>query len=83
MRDQEVSELAQRWPDWRVWRSQLGDGEPGKVYATRRRDLTDREIRAGLARTLPAFYTEDHISTLRRQLDEQLVIEAGLRAATP
>jgi hypothetical protein len=83
MNDQEVSELAQQWPDWNVWRSQVVGGQPGKVYATRRRDLTAREICAGLAPTLPAGYARDHIGTLRRQLDQQQVIEEGLRAATP
>lgn len=85
MSDPEVSELARQYPDWKVWRSRIGEDIPGEVHATRRRDLTPSEIRAGLSPTLPVGYTADHhMQTLREQLARQSQIEADLHgSATP
>ncbi len=84
VRDPEVSELARQYPGWKVWRSRVGEDIPGEVHCTRRRDLTDREIRAGLSPTLPSGYTTNHMQTLREQLVAQAEIEADLkRSATP
>lgn len=79
MNDPEVSELKQQYPGWNVWRSRVGKNKPGKVHATRRRDLTDDEMRAGLSPTLPVGYTDHHLKTLRDQLAEQSRIESGLQ----
>jgi len=85
MNDPEVSELEQQYPGWNVWRSRVGEDIPGEVHCTRRRDLTDDELRAGLAVTLPVGYTNHHhMQTLREQLARQSQIEAGLqRPDTP
>jgi hypothetical protein len=82
MNDPEVSELKRLYPGWNVWRSWVGEDIPGKVHATRRRDLTDGEMRAGLAVTLPVGYTDHHMQTLREQLAEQSRIEKSLSSTS-
>ncbi len=82
MRDPEVSELARQYPAWKVWRSRIGEDICGKVYATRRKTLTSREVLAGLSPTLPVGYATDHMRTLRAQLIEQAQIEESL-SSTP
>lgn len=84
MNDPEVSELKRQYPGWYVWRSRVGEDAWGKIHATRRRDLTDDELRAGLAVTLPVGFTNHHMQTLRKQLARQSQIEAELqKSATP
>jgi hypothetical protein len=67
--------LAAEFPEWHLWCSRGGDGEPCALMATRRRVLTDTEIHAGLARTLPMGFHGD----LRTQLAEQAEREDALR----
>jgi hypothetical protein len=67
--------LAEEFPEWHLWCSRGGDGEPRALMATRRRMLTDTEIDAGLARTLPMGFHGD----LRTQLAEQAEREDTLR----
>jgi hypothetical protein len=84
MRDPEVSKLAKQYPAWKVWRSRIGEDICGEVYATRRKILTSREVRAGLSPTLPIGHTTNHLQTLRDQLAKQAEIEADLKqSATP
>jgi hypothetical protein len=47
-----VPELKNDWPAWHIWVT-----DAGTIMATRRRDLTDDELRAGLAMTLPLGVT--------------------------
>ena len=71
--EQVIAQLTAQYPGWNVWRSNDGDG-PGELMATRRRVVTDTEMRAGLARTLPVGYHGD----LRAQLAEQAEREDAL-----
>jgi hypothetical protein len=71
---EEIIELSADWPGWRFWRTRGGNGRPGTVMATRRRDLTDAELYAGLAVTLPMGYDGD----LRKQLHIQSLREEAL-----
>lgn len=65
--DQGLQEsLAERFPDYCIWRSRRGD-RPNGWCATRYRPLTDEELRGGLARTLMA----GNPRCLRVQLEEQ------------
>ena len=65
--EQAIGQLAEQFPAWHIWAARRGDGTPGDLMATRRRNLTTAELDAGLARTLPMGYGTD----LRAQLAEQ------------
>lgn len=58
------------FPGWQVWRS-----DAGRWYATRSRDLTDAELRAGCAMTVAA----DDSAGLRGLLAEQTCGGCGSR----
>ena len=62
-----IDQIAAQFPHWHIWRGRREDGTPGDLMATRRRDLTQAELDAGLARTLPMGFFGD----LRTQLAEQ------------
>ena len=79
MSDDESTALAADFPSWHVWQARRGDGTPGDLMATRRRDLSDEEMRRGLARTLPMGYGTD----LRTQLAEQVRLEDALGGDAP
>jgi hypothetical protein len=72
-----VSELKSDWPTWHIWVT-----DAGSIMAARRRDLTDDELRAGLAMTLPMGVAGP---PLLEQLLRQQTIEDALsqRAETP
>lgn len=72
--DPDVSKLAEEFPNWRFWRGRTRTDEPGDLMATRRRDLSDHELRAGLALTLPLGVVAD----LRSQLVDQAKREDAL-----
>ena len=72
--EEAMEQLAAEFPGWRFWCSQDGDS-PGELMATRRRDLTDAEVAAGLARTLPMGHNAD---LLRAQLAEQARLEDAM-----
>jgi hypothetical protein len=63
----ENSDLQGIWPGWSFWVSRHGE----LLCATRRRVLSDREAKRGLAPTLIA----DGPGDLRGQLEEQDAIE--------
>lgn len=63
--------LSVEYPGWKIWST---DG--GVLMASRRRALTDAEVAAGLARTLP--YGDDDLAG---QLAEQARIERALSGA--
>jgi hypothetical protein len=65
-----VPELKSDWPAWHIWVT-----DAGSIMATRRRDLTDEELRAGLAMTLPMGVTGP---PLPEQLRRQQTIEDAL-----
>jgi hypothetical protein len=70
-----VEQIAAQFPRWRIWRGRRDDGGPGDVMATRRRrGLTDAELAAGLADTLPMGLSND----LCAQLAEQERLERAL-----
>lgn len=64
--DEALDKLQAAFPGWRIWRTQDASG-PGELMATRRRALSDGEVEAGLARTLPMGHNPD----LRAQLADQ------------
>ena len=68
----DTERLAEEFPEWRFWET---DG--GKLMATRRRSLSDEEVRAGLSRTLP--YGHDS-TALEEQLRRDALIELNLQA---
>lgn len=72
--DDDVQEFAAEFPGWRFWRGHDCAGRPGDLMATRTRHLTDAELSAGLACTLPVGVVGD----LREQLVDQAKREAGL-----
>lgn len=72
MKDSRLAEFQGAWPQWRVWRTTAGT-----LMATRRRDLSDAELAAGLAMTLPAGVCGP---SLPDQLAEQAAIEERLSA---
>ena len=59
--------LQREFPSWRFWYGRRSDGQPGDLMATRRRVLSDAEMRAGLAHTLPMGLTVDLYEQLLRQ----------------
>jgi hypothetical protein len=65
--EETIDQLAQEFPDWNIWATHNEDGTPATLMATRRRDLTQAELNAGLARTLPMGF----FGGLRTQLAEQ------------
>jgi hypothetical protein len=70
-----IEQITAQFPRWHVWRGRRGDGTPGDLMATRdRSDLTDAELAAGLAVTLPLGLSGD----LRAQLAEQERLERAL-----
>jgi hypothetical protein len=77
--DSERRALAAQFPEWHLWCSRDVAGEPCALMATRRRVLTDVEMDAGLARTLPMGFFGD----LRKQLTEQAEREDTLRDRRP
>ena len=72
-----VPELKSDWPAWHFWVT-----DAGSIMATRRRDLTDDELKAGLAMTLPMGVAGP---PLIDQLLRQQTIEDALsqKAETP
>ncbi|GAA3217055.1 hypothetical protein [Actinocorallia longicatena] len=75
MDDGEREDLAARYPGWRFWRTRHGVELKG-LMATRRRDLSEKEIAAGLAQSLPYGLTESLDSQLARQ--DRLEKDLGL-----
>jgi hypothetical protein len=69
-----IEQFSAEFPHWRFWCSRDGDGRPEELMATRRRDLTQAELDAGLASTLPMGHGAD----LREQLAEQAERERAL-----
>ncbi|GAB3676371.1 hypothetical protein GCM10027589_46530 [Actinocorallia lasiicapitis] len=49
----ELPALVAEYPQWRFWHGFRSDGRPGDLMAVRRRRLSDAELGAGLAMTLP------------------------------
>lgn len=68
-------DLDRDFPAWSLWRSKRDDGSPGSWWASRRRLLTESEMKAGLLHTLAA---DD-----REQLLEQLNAQAELEEVSP
>jgi hypothetical protein len=69
-----IEQFNTEFPNWRFWFSRDGGGRPDELMATRRRDLTEAELDAGLACTLPMGRGAD----LRTQLAEQAERENAL-----
>jgi hypothetical protein len=69
----ELTQLATDWPDWKIWRA-----GSGSWMGTRPGDLTDHQLRNGLARTL----MEDSPELLRAQLEQQARNEVKLQTPT-
>ena len=42
--EQAIGQLAAQFPGWHIWAARCGDGTPGELMATRRRDLTTAGI---------------------------------------
>lgn len=72
--DELVEQLQRQYPAWNIWRARRDDELPGDLMATRRRSLTNDELAAGLARTLPIGFHGD----LPTQLAEQAATESDL-----
>jgi hypothetical protein len=69
-----AEQIAAEHPGWNVYATRHPDGTPAALMATRRRYLTQAELNAGLARTLPMGFFGD----LRAQLAEQEQRERAL-----
>jgi hypothetical protein len=69
-----IEQFSTEFPHWRFWFTRDGDGQPDELMATRRRDLNEAELDAGLAYTLPMGHGGD----LREQLAEQTERENAL-----
>jgi hypothetical protein len=76
--EETIEQITAEYPGWRFWWSRDMDGVAVELMATRLRDLTNDELRAGLSCTLPVGYGTD----LRKQLAEQVRLE-NARVATP
>jgi hypothetical protein len=70
-----IADLAAQYPNWNIYLTRHQDGSPAALMATRRRHLTQAELDAGLALTLPMGFFGD----LRTQLAEQEQRERALR----
>ena len=62
-----IADLEAQYPNWNIYVTRHPDGSPAALMATRRRHLTQAELDAGLALTLPMGFFGD----LRAQLAEQ------------
>jgi hypothetical protein len=59
--------LARRFTGWRFWWSHNEQGEPVALNATRRRRLTEAELREGPAQTLPYGHSANLLDQLELQ----------------
>jgi hypothetical protein len=73
-----IQQITAEYPGWRFWWSRDIDGAAVELMATRTRDLTNNELKAGLSCTLPVGYGAD----IRDQLVQQARLEKT-RVGTP
>ena len=72
-----IADLEAQYPNWNIYPTRHDDGTPGVLMATRRRHLTQTELDAGLAYTLPMGYFGDLPTHLAERQRRQNALGGG------